>query len=497
MASIPLPALAIQPQQQQDPLASLQKLMALRSLGNQQQLQQQEIQGEQQTNQLRAMQLQDAQTIQKIAPQYIQKDSAGRITGYDYDGLTNGAIAAGVRPASLAPLQTMRKNQVDTLLAQTQADKNTLDNHEQFNKQAFEKIDGVRQITDPAQRQQAYQQSLQWAQSKGADVSQFPQQAPDNNTLTALEVPLGMKAQAIADAKTQSEAAKNTTDTLLNQNKLDIINAWKQNPSQVLSQVDLIVPPGGQNAALNARTKSQVQFALGTGDVDGAKAAIKAAAEQVGAVEKEAQVAQVTAPIEIAKAVATKRALTTNQSTANVPPDLAASATSDAAKADTDYAQALSVTQRLNAMMDAAKRGNVVSYKLLPQEGALQVTTSQGVHRINMAEIENYGGGSLWQQMQGHFGKALSGKSIPDSVLNDMAEMQKVQADGAQTKYENTLQGINHRYGSSFNPVDMQTAAPATKGAGPPPGATHIVPGKDGKNHYTNATGTVDYGVAP
>ena len=30
-----------------------------------------------------------------------------------------------------------------------------------------------------------------------------------------------------------------------------------------------------------------------------------------------------------------------------------------------------------------------------------------------------------------------------------------------------------------------------------PPGATHIVPGPDGKNHYTNATGTVDYGVAP
>jgi len=29
-----------------------------------------------------------------------------------------------------------------------------------------------------------------------------------------------------------------------------------------------------------------------------------------------------------------------------------------------------------------------------------------------------------------------------------------------------------------------------------PPGATHIVPGPDGKNHYTNADGTKDYGVA-
>ena len=31
----------------------------------------------------------------------------------------------------------------------------------------------------------------------------------------------------------------------------------------------------------------------------------------------------------------------------------------------------------------------------------------------------------------------------------------------------------------------------------PPSGATHIVPGRDGKNHYTNAAGTVDLGIAP
>jgi hypothetical protein len=36
-----------------------------------------------------------------------------------------------------------------------------------------------------------------------------------------------------------------------------------------------------------------------------------------------------------------------------------------------------------------------------------------------------------------------------------------------------------------------------TPAAAPPTGATHIVPGPDGKNHYTNAQGTVDLGVAP
>ena len=43
MASIPLPALAIKPPEQQDPFGGLQKLEYLRSLSNQQQLQQQEI----------------------------------------------------------------------------------------------------------------------------------------------------------------------------------------------------------------------------------------------------------------------------------------------------------------------------------------------------------------------------------------------------------------------------------------------------------------------
>ena len=169
-------------------------------------------------------------------------------------------------------------------------------------------------------------------------------------------------------------------------------------------------------------------------------------------------------PLKIQQAVAQGQAVAlmqqkiaegSNAALAGVPAHLVAPATEAAAKAGTDFAQAQSVSQRLSAMMDAAKKGNVVSYQLIPQEGALQVTTSQGVHRINMAEIQNYGGGSLWQRLQGHLGKNLTGKSIPDSVLNDMSEMQKIQEEGAQTKYENTLKTINGAYGSTFKPVEM------------------------------------------
>jgi hypothetical protein len=196
-----------------------------------------------------------------------------------------------------------------------------------------------------------------------------------------------------------------------------------------------------------------------------------------------------------------KMAAGSNAALANVPQHLIQPAIADATKAGTDYAQAKSVSDRLQAMMEAAHTGNVVSYQLIPEEGALQVTTSQGVHRINMAEIQNYGGGSLWQRLEGHIGKTLTGDSIPDSVLKDMSEMQKIQSEGARSKYENTLKTINQNYGASFKPVEMETMKPPasagqTKSSGPPSGATHTAMGSDGKRYYTNAQGQ-NLGIAP
>ena len=65
---------------------------------------------------------------------------------------------------------------------------------------------------------------------------------------------------------------------------------------------------------------------------------------------------------------------------------------------------------------------------------------------------------------------------------------------------------------SKLNMLNQQATAarhqthgtPPVSGAGAgatgsitPPGATHVVPGPDGHNHYTNAAGTVDLGIAP
>jgi hypothetical protein len=39
--------------------------------------------------------------------------------------------------------------------------------------------------------------------------------------------------------------------------------------------------------------------------------------------------------------------------------------------------------------------------------------------------------------------------------MNDMQEIQKIQADGSKSKYENALKTINQNYGSRFEPVEM------------------------------------------
>ncbi len=477
MGNIPLPALDIRPPQPNDPLGAFEKLQALRSMANQQQIQQQQIQSGQQENQLRALQLQDQQTLRSSAKDldWSKPDT--------FDKWIANAQQNGVSPQTLSQL-SLQRAQYQEQLAKT--DTATLTAQKEVNSQLQGHIDAIKGITDPTKRSQAAQlQGSQILQSGIARTPQAQQMAqalasgkwvPSDDDLEMFENGLTDHNTQIEQRLKQAETAKNSTEALLNQNKVDVINSWKQNPQQVLAQVDSIVPPTGPNASLNARTKSQVQFALGNGDVDGAKAAIRAAAEQVGAVEKDVAVA--TNPqiqqgkVQVASAEGAARAQIEHQiavggqaALTNVPTHLVAPATEGAIKAGTEYAQAKSVSDRLQLMMDAAKKGNVVSYQLIPQEGALQVTTSQGVHRINMAEIQNYGGGSLWQRLEGHIGKELTGESIPASVLKDMEEMQKIQSEGSRTKYENTLKTINQATGAAFKPVDMETLkTPATPG---------------------------------
>lgn len=110
----------------------------------------------------------------------------------------------------------------------------------------------------------------------------------------------------------------------------------------------------------------------------------------------------------------------------------------------------------MKTFIDLAKAGNKVAYAYSPTEGVLTLNTARGVKRVNMAEIESYGGaGSAADRVRAFLGKNLSGASIPDNILNDMGTLhQSIAANAGQT-YRNKLKNTNSTYGSSFQPTDM------------------------------------------
>jgi hypothetical protein len=469
MSSIPLPALAIQ-NNQQSPLAMYAQLQQLKNAQFQQQLQPLQLQREQQATQAGAVDLQmkelglkNSQVAQGVlSDPNFEKDFS--------DWRSSKGKSAQVQPipnttpgAAASAMQTIPTTVPLHPLAQYLAEKKGL---------SMFGPGGALEIS----------QTLTAAQQKQAELLK----SQGDTAKTALE-----------NAGKQYDNFDNIAEPVLSEKDpkkqmqalADMKSEMQENPSLyppiLVQHLDKISTPESLQAAANTSKVHQMIADNAKKDADAAVAQQKVIPAG-GGLSPEGQekvnqdIAVATNPqiqqgkVNVAAAEGAARANVealmargSNAALANVPPHLITPATEAATKAGTEYAQAQSVSERLNKMMDAAKKGNVVSYQLLPQEGALQLTTSQGVHRINMAEIQNYGGGSLWQKMEGHLGKQLTGKSIPESVLNDMAEMQKIQAEGAQTKYENSLKTINQNFGSDFKPVEM-SGLPQSNGVSSP-----------------------------
>lgn len=213
MGNFPLPALAVKPPEQSDPLSGLQRILAIKSILSQERTQQLQQTAFEQENQQRDLALKDQQTLRDLAPQFIKKDADGNPAGYDFDGLVSKAQASGVNPTLT---NKMRTDYADGILKMAQANEATRNNELAKNKAAYEALESVRSVQDPAARQQAYQQALPGLQKLGVDTSKFPQQVPtDDATLNAFEAHLGMHTQALTDAKTLADTVKSNADALL------------------------------------------------------------------------------------------------------------------------------------------------------------------------------------------------------------------------------------------------------------------------------------------
>lgn len=477
MASIPLPALDVRPAQTPDALSQYGKALQMKSLLGEQQLQQGQL----------AMQQQQLKDQSAITSAWKNWD------GKDPDTLVKGVLNAGGSGNAA--------NQIDQMLMARQQQKNALSESDfkiqnDKNDRMLGRLNAAEDVPDEGLLEHATNAikqsvSLGDLDPRGAQAAQQAMAQAGNDpkamraALDNFKKSYQLESVQFSRAKEQSEIQKNqaqagldNANKLLAQNKADVMAAYKANPQVLLSQVDAIAP-ANKYGSLNQRTKAGIHNALMTGDIDQAKDLLKQASEQVGGVEKDiavatnpdiqaGKVAVATAEGAAKAAQEAKTARGSNAALAEVPPHLVAPATAAANKAGEDFATANQAAQNLSDFIAEAKSGNKAAVKIVPLQGALEITTAQGVHRINRTEVDQYGGaGSLYDKLAGKVGGVLTGKSIDDSVLDDMNALQQKIASNAQSLHKNKLDVINQTYGSKFKPVEFENAAPGTTGKAP------------------------------
>lgn len=428
----PLPSFQTNIPQMPDVLSQVGKYVQLKNLMGQQQLLPLEVQQEQEKVKQAGIQTQTQQQELDSRKAMMEAIASGELnkyagvqtpdgSGFDAAGAFQHLITKGVLPKEASEYTnswlTIGKNQAEISKTLGQAGEAQQNIREKTLKQVASKLGSIgdMKLDDATKALTAFREDLVKNPKAYAGLTQqelAELYAADLTHLDALEGHIGIAAQVADFHKSKAEAA-----------------AAQQ---KVIPESGGLSPEAQQGVQKDIAVATNPQIQKGKEDVAAAEGRARANIEHE---------------------FATKN----NAALANVPTHLVPPATEAAQKANKEYADAKSVSDRMNATMEAAKKGNVVSYQIIPQEGTLQLTTSQGVHRINRTEIDQYaGGGSLWQRLEGHLGKALTGKSIPDSVLNDMAEIQKIQAEGAKSRYENSLASINQTYGSTFQPVEMK-----------------------------------------
>jgi hypothetical protein len=292
-ANIPLPELAVQ--QPPNSIDQIGKILALKSLLSQQNYQQQmqplQIEEARQQNQIRTQQLKDQQAMTKAMSQMDPTKGYSDLPNLVLD---NGGSAQAAMQAQQHFLQIR-----DTASQIAQRDAATgqanIDTMIKKHDQALGILDAAKSVGDDQlvphltdalnTAEQGQLLDPQHIQAGRKLIASAMPPAQMRQALDVFENGLKGQSQIYKDAQTQAETAKDQAEASLKQIQVNLSKNSK--PGDFDSQIDAIAPPQGSFASLNGRTKSMVNFALSRGDIDSANAAIKDAAQQVGAVEKE------------------------------------------------------------------------------------------------------------------------------------------------------------------------------------------------------------------
>ncbi len=165
-----------------------------------------------------------------------------------------------------------------------------------------------------------------------------------------------------------------------------------------------------------------------------------------------------------------------NEALRGVEPKLRIPATKAAQSAADEHLKANRTADEMENFISLARQGNKAAYANIPVAGVLEITTSNGVSRINKNELEAFGGaGSLFDKLSGALGKGASGASISKSVLDDIEKMHQSIRNGSDKAYNDKLDAINQNYHAGFKKTPSTRSA-GTVRARDPQGVLHEAP---------------------
>jgi hypothetical protein len=300
-------ASGIRPPEVQTPTQAYGQALTLGNAMQERQLNQQQIQAATLENQQRRQLLNDQQRISAVL---ASPDVAG-----DIEKALPRLASAGVSGQSILALTkahvenqehvaTTRKAFADAAEAQqkaTDAQMGLVGNallhvkDQNYDPATFAATLNQLEYANPAMKPQLdhYRQQLSAAPDPGAAVQQITDNAlatsgVGERALTARAERANKEAATEKDQaatqKDQADLPRVRADAEIAQNKLRMIQNAK--PDDYMALVDQIAPPSvKENSALNQRTKSQVQFYLSKGNLEGAQTVLTNAANEVRQLE--------------------------------------------------------------------------------------------------------------------------------------------------------------------------------------------------------------------
>ncbi len=136
---------------------------------------------------------------------------------------------------------------------------------------------------------------------------------------------------------------------------------------------------------------------------------------------------------------------------------------------DTPYQTAHSSAETLRDMVQAAQGGNKIAGSLQSLETAAATLRSQGINRLNMAEIGMPAtAGSVVDRFLNKVGKWTEGQPVDASLQKDMLDVANILDAAARKKYEAAHEGVNKLYGTTIPqtfpapPAPMGPQTPST-----------------------------------